>query len=82
MGSDHDGRIVIVEHPLGSGAKAAKASAPPRDLNRGTIISVHGSVVDVRFDERLPTIHSILRTGAKKEIVIEALAQRPRGNAR
>ena len=74
MGGDHEGRIMIVEHPLGSGAKAEQASTPSR--------VVRGSFVDVRFDERLPAIHSVLRTEAKKEVVIEALAQRPQGNAR
>ena len=45
-------------------------------LNLGVITSVRGSVVDVRFDERLPPIYSILRAGAEKQIVIEVLAQR------
>ena len=43
--------------------------------NRGTVVSVRGSVVDVRFDGRLPPIYSVLRAGAKDEIVIEVLAQ-------
>jgi len=37
---------------------------------------VRGSVVDVRFDERLPPIHSVLRTGDDKQIVIEVQTQR------
>jgi F-type H+-transporting ATPase subunit beta len=44
--------------------------------NRGVVVSVRGSVVDVRFDGRLPPIYSVLRTGANHEIVIEVLAQR------
>src|SRR5476651_847452 len=44
--------------------------------NFGTIVAVRGSVVDVRFDERLPPIYSILHAGAEKQIVIEVLAQR------
>jgi F-type H+-transporting ATPase subunit beta len=44
--------------------------------NRGTIVSVRGSVVDVRFDKYLPPIYSVLRTGEKGCIVIEVLAQR------
>jgi F-type H+-transporting ATPase subunit beta len=44
--------------------------------NLGAVVSVRGSVVDVRFDERLPPIYSILRTGPKREIVIEVQAQR------
>ncbi|OGV69448.1 MAG: hypothetical protein A2283_16290 [Lentisphaerae bacterium RIFOXYA12_FULL_48_11] len=44
--------------------------------NAGTVVSVRGSVVDIRFDEHLPPIYSVLRTGAEKQIVIEVLAQR------
>jgi len=48
-------------------------SSPP-DL--GTVASVRGSVVDVRFDGPLPPIYSVLHSGAKNEITIEVLAQR------
>ncbi len=43
--------------------------------NIGAVVSVRGSVVDIRFDEHLPSIYSVLRTGAEKQIVIEVLAQ-------
>ena len=43
--------------------------------NLGVIVSVRGSVVDVRFDENLPPIYSVLLAGADKRIVIEVLAQ-------
>jgi F-type H+-transporting ATPase subunit beta len=43
--------------------------------NRGTIVSVRGSVVDVRFDQHLPPIYSVLHAGAKGAIVVEVLAQ-------
>jgi F-type H+-transporting ATPase subunit beta len=43
--------------------------------NCGVIVSVRGSVVDIRFDEHLPPIYSVLLTGAEKQIVIEVLAQ-------
>jgi F-type H+-transporting ATPase subunit beta len=46
--------------------------APP---NLGAIVSVRGGVVDARFDQRLPAIYSVLRSGAAREIVIEVLAQ-------
>jgi len=36
--------------------------------NIGMLVSVRGSVVDVRFDERLPPIYSILHAGADKKI--------------
>jgi F-type H+-transporting ATPase subunit gamma len=41
----------------------------------GVIASVRGSVVDVRFDGLLPPIHSVLRTGTTRQVVIEVLAQ-------
>src|SRR5271167_3635424 len=47
-----------------------------KPTNFGSVVSVRGSVVDVRFDEHLPPIYSVLRAGTDKEIVIEVLAQR------
>jgi len=44
--------------------------------NLGVVVSIRGSVVDIRFDKHLPAIFSVLRAGAKKQIVIEVLAQR------
>ena len=44
--------------------------------NCGVVVSVRGSVVDIRFDEHLPPIYSVLRAGVDKQIVIEVLAQR------
>jgi F-type H+-transporting ATPase subunit beta len=48
-----------------------KADAP----NLGVIVSVRGSVVDMRFDAQLPPIYTVLRAGTEKQIVIEVLAQ-------
>ena len=47
----------------------------PRLSNCGAVVSVRGSVVDVRFDGQLPPIYTVLRAGAEKQIVIEVLAQ-------
>ncbi len=44
--------------------------------NQGTVVSVRGSVVDVRFDAQLSAIHTVLRVGSNDEIVIEVMAQR------
>jgi F-type H+-transporting ATPase subunit beta len=44
--------------------------------NVGTVVSVRGSVVDARFEERLPPIYSVLRAGDEGKIAIEVLAQR------
>src|SRR5580698_7478908 len=48
----------------------------PRLTNSGTVASVRGSVVDLRFDGHLPPIYSVLRAGDHGRIVIEVLAQR------
>ena len=48
----------------------------------GRVVSVRGSVVDIRFDEHLPPIHSLLRTGEEGRIVIEVLAQLDARNVR
>lgn len=45
-------------------------------MNSGVIVSVRGSVVDVRFEKQLPEIYSVLRTGTEQRVVIEVLAQR------
>ena len=47
----------------------------PSASNSGVVVSVRGSVVDIRFDEHLPPIYSVLRTGAERQIIIEVLAQ-------
>ncbi|MBA3964713.1 MAG: F0F1 ATP synthase subunit beta [Nitrospirales bacterium] len=43
--------------------------------NLGAVVSVRGSVVDIRFEDHLPPIYSLLRTGEEKHIAIEVLAQ-------
>jgi F-type H+-transporting ATPase subunit beta len=41
----------------------------------GTVAAIRGSVVDVSFEDHLPRITSILRTGEKHEVVIEVMTQ-------
>jgi F-type H+/Na+-transporting ATPase subunit beta len=43
--------------------------------NRGSVTAVRGSVVDVRFEGRLPLISSVLHTGAGGQVVIEVMTQ-------
>jgi F-type H+-transporting ATPase subunit beta len=43
--------------------------------NVGTVVSVRGSVVDVRFEAQLPPINSLLRAGEDGRVLIEVLAQ-------
>jgi F-type H+-transporting ATPase subunit beta len=45
-------------------------------LNRGVVVAVRGSVVDARFDEKLPQIFSMLKAGEDGRVVIEVMAQR------
>jgi len=47
----------------------------PPDPAAGVVLSVRGSVVDVRFGSKLPAIYSVLRAGPAEEIVVEVLAQ-------
>jgi F-type H+-transporting ATPase subunit beta len=42
--------------------------------NSGAVVTVRGSVVDIRFDEHLPPIYSLLHA-QEGEIAIEVLAQ-------
>ena len=44
-------------------------------LTYGKIISVRGSVVDVAFENNLPSIYTLLHSGKNKEIAIEVLSQ-------
>src|SRR5277367_2755839 len=43
--------------------------------NHGVVTAVRGSVVDVRFDDRLPPIYSLLRAGIDARIAVEVLMQ-------
>ena len=43
--------------------------------NVGTVVSVRGSVVDIRFNKHLPPIYSLLRAGIEGQIAIEVLSQ-------
>src|SRR3984957_4647774 len=49
--------------------------AQDRRSNRGVVTSVRGSVVDARFEDRLPPIYSLLRAGREAQIAIEVLMQ-------
>ncbi len=49
---------------------------PSSRSSPGEVLSVRGSVVDVRFDGPVPPIYSLLRAGPDGQIVIEVLEQR------
>ncbi len=44
-------------------------------LTEGIVIRVQGSVVDIRFAEHLPPIHTLLVTGTEEKISIEVMSQ-------
>ncbi|MBH0046296.1 F0F1 ATP synthase subunit beta [Pseudoalteromonas sp. NZS11_1] len=44
--------------------------------NFGTITAIRGSVIDVRFDTKLPAINSMLSAGENKQCIFEVLEQR------
>ena len=58
----------------------AEVEAKPPNL--GIVTAVRGSVVDVRFADSLPMIHSVLHAGAADRIVIEVLTQRDERHVR
>ena len=45
--------------------------------NPGAVVSVRGSVVDIRFDQHLPAIYSVLRTGDEGRIVTGTVGFHP-----
>ena len=47
----------------------------PRVGHIGEVIAIRGSIVDVRFRERLPRINSVLRAGIDKPVIIEVMMQ-------
>jgi F-type H+-transporting ATPase subunit beta len=55
---------------------------PAGPANCGCVVSVRGSVVDVRFDQGLPPVYSMLRAGAEGQIVIEVMSQLDAGRVR
>jgi F-type H+-transporting ATPase subunit beta len=52
-----------------------KGTSTATSANCGAVVSVRGSVVDVRFDRYLPPIFSVLRAGTDREIVVEVMTQ-------
>lgn len=64
-----------MSNPLKTRARVLTDNAT-NPANYGKVVSVRGSVVDVRFDKSLPPIHTLLRTGEEGHIIIEVLAQR------
>ena len=62
----------------GAAASCMKTLLAPQKKevqNFGSVVAVRGSVVDVCFKDKLPSIHDILLIGDEGKIIIEVLAQ-------
>ncbi|MBU1206313.1 MAG: F0F1 ATP synthase subunit beta [Proteobacteria bacterium] len=42
-------------------------------LNRGTVVSIRGSVVEAHFSQKIPSLYNLLRAGEDGRIVIEVI---------
>lgn len=51
-----------------------KVTAEMKRPNRGTVVSIRGSVVDALFSQHLPALYSVLRTGEDQQIVVEVVS--------
>ena len=45
----------------------------PDNANPGTVISIRGSVVDARFENQIPSLFHVLKTGEEGKIIIEVI---------
>lgn len=61
--------------PLISAAAPADTGQRTENCNTGTVLSIRGSVVDMRFEHHLPPIRSLLHTGNNNQISIEVFSQ-------
>jgi F-type H+-transporting ATPase subunit beta len=55
--------------------RPVSTTLPSEVPGAGVVTAVRGSVVDVRFDGRLPPIRTLLRAGGDSEMAIEVLTQ-------
>jgi F-type H+/Na+-transporting ATPase subunit beta len=46
-----------------------------KNVIKGRVVAIRGSVVDIQFEENLPSINSVVKTGGKMEIIIEVQFQ-------
>ena len=70
--SPKEDRAVSIGTAEGARLGASETSKQP---SSGVITAVRGSVVDVRFDDRLPPIRTLLRTGSDGSVAIEVVTQ-------
>ncbi len=58
-----------------SNDRNSQINTPAGNLIKGIVTAVRGSIVDIRFEEKLPSINAVLRTGNEMQIIIEVQAQ-------
>jgi F-type H+-transporting ATPase subunit beta len=75
LNANHPNQPVLVEgNPVFD--KQTACEGPAKDnSNSGVVTSVRGGVVDVRFDDKLPAIYTLLRAGKERQIAIEVMMQ-------
>ena len=71
IAADHGG--VTLKGQVAKMIQSATSARGTGRANLGVVTSVRGSVVDVRFDESLPPIYSLLRAGKDARVAIEVL---------
>ena len=69
------GLVVGIANENSIACTQAFVTDPNPRPNIGTILSVRGSVVDIRFEGCLPPINTLLRVGEQAQIAIEVWAQ-------
>lgn len=47
----------------------------PPAQSEGAVVTTRGSVVDIRFEERLPSINAVVKTGKDMDIILEVQMQ-------
>src|SRR5881628_3101563 len=62
-----------MQEPTPTNLSTGLLDDPTSPTNRGTILSVRGSVVDVLFEEHIPPMHQLLRAGSDGHVLIEVL---------
>jgi F-type H+/Na+-transporting ATPase subunit beta len=60
---------------IGYGLTGSRMKAEKNNVNTGIVTTVRGSVVDVKFENRLPAIQSVLHAGENGRIILEIQAQ-------
>ena len=72
----------LVDHKLWGCKEIVNGTLDGAPNTHGRVVAVRGSVIDVRFEDNLPMVNRILRSGRNNEIAIEVLSQLDRQSVR